>query len=178
MKKRNKGFMLIETLVVSTFIITVLIYLYIQFVNLKKSYDISFRYDTIPGLYSAKEIDKFINNNYGYADFLDEIDSNDNKYIKLINKNKCDFLYFFGNINYCEKLVSNLNIKTVLLASTDISKLKEKLKTDNPYSNELYLYVKNMNLSNVENSYILIVEYNDNTFAYVKIDKTVGEENE
>ena len=70
MKKRNKGFMLIETLVVSTFIISTLIYLYVQFTNLKKSYDISFRYDTIPGLYSAKEIDKFINNNYGYADFF------------------------------------------------------------------------------------------------------------
>ena len=44
MKKRNKGFILLETLVVSTFIITLLIYLYVQFSNLKKSYDISFRY--------------------------------------------------------------------------------------------------------------------------------------
>ncbi|MBE6160043.1 MAG: hypothetical protein E7157_03230 [Lactobacillales bacterium] len=178
MKKRNKGFMLIETLVVSTFIITVLIYLYIQFVNLKKSYDTSFSYDTIPGLYSAKEIDKFINNNYGYADFIEEVDSNDNKYIELVDENKCDYIYFSGNINYCDRLISNSNMKTVLLASTDISKLKENLKTNNPYSNELYLYVKNMNLKNLENSYILIVEYNDKTFSYVKIEKTVGEDNE
>ena len=78
MKKRNKGFILLETLVVSTFIITVLIYLYIQFTNLKKSYDISFRYDTISGLYGAKEIDKFINNNYGYTDFLEKIESEKN----------------------------------------------------------------------------------------------------
>lgn len=178
MKKRNKGFMLIETLVVSTFIITVLIYLYVQFTNLKRSYDISFRYDTIAGLYGAKEIDKFINNNYGYADFLAEIESNNNKYIEIINKNKCDYLYFSGNINYCEKLVSNLNVKTVLLASTDLTNLKEKLKTNNTYSNDLYLYIKNINPKQKGGSYIMIVEYNDNTFANIKIEKSAGEENE
>lgn len=177
MKKRNKGFMLIETLVVSTFIISTLIYLYVQFTNLKKSYDISFRYDTITGIYSAKEIDKFINNNYGYADFLEEIDSSSDKYIELINDNKCNLSYFSKNINYCEKLISNLNIKTVLLSSTNIDNLKEKLKTNNPYSNNLYLYIKNLNLKNIENYYILITEFNDNTFSYVKIEKNVGEEN-
>lgn len=178
MKKRNKGFMLIETLVVSTFIITVLIYLYVQFTNLKKSYDVSFRYDTISGLYGAKEIDKFINNNYGYTDFFEEIEKEENKYIEVINKKKCDYLYFAGNINYCEKLVNNLNIKTVLLASTDLTKLKEKLKTNNSYSNDLYLYVKNINPKQKGGSYIMIVEYNDKTFANVKIEKSVGEENE
>ena len=168
MKKRNKGFILLETLVVSTFIITVLIYLYIQFTNLKKSYDISFRYDTISGLYGAKEID----------DYLEEIESDENEYIEVINKNKCDYLYFSGNINYCEKLISNLNVKTVLLASTDLTNLKEKLKTSNPYSNDLYLYVKNINPKQKGGSYIMIVEYNDKTFANVKIEKSVGEENE
>lgn len=178
MKKRNKGFMLIETLVVSTFVITVLIYLYIQFVNLKKSYDISFRYDTIPGLYNTKEMDKFINNAYGYADFLEEVDSNDNKYIELVDKGKCDYLYFSNNVNYCENLVEKLNIKTLLFTSTNIDKLKEKLKTNNPYSNDLYIYIKNLNLKNIENSYILISEFNDNTFSYIKIEKNEGEDNE
>lgn len=178
MKKRNKGFMLIETLVVSTFIITVLIYLYVQFTNLKKSYDISFRYDTISGLYGAKEIDKFINNNYGYTDLFEEIESEKDNYIEVINKNKCDYLYFSENINFCEKLVSNLNIKTVLLSSTDLTNLKEKLKEKNPYSNDLYLYIKSINPKQKGGSYIMIVEYNDNTFANIKLEKSVGEENE
>lgn len=178
MKKRNKGFMLIETLVVSTFIITVLIYLYIQFTNLKKSYDISFRYDTISGLYGAKEIDKFVNNNYGYTDFFDEIESNENKYVEIINKNKCDFLYFSDNINYCEKLISNLNIKTVLITSSDLTNLKQTLKEKNPYSNNLYLYIKGINLKQKNDTYVMIVEYNDNTFANIKLEKSVGEENE
>ena len=178
MKKRNKGFILIETLVVSTFIISTLVYLYIQFVNLKKSYDTSFRYDTISGLYSAKEIDQFINENYGYSDFIDNDDFIENKYIELINKNKCDYLYFSDNINYCEQLVNKLNIKTVLLSSTDLTKLKEKLKNNNPYSNEFYHYIKKMNLKDIKNSYILIIEYNDNTFSYLKIEKTVGEDDE
>ena len=54
-KNNNKGFMLLETMIVSAFIITTLTFLYVQFSNLKKSYEESFKYDSIPELYKAKE---------------------------------------------------------------------------------------------------------------------------
>ena len=65
-----------------------------------------------------------------------------------------------------------------MLASTDLTNLKEKLKTSNPYSNDLYLYVKNINPKQKGGAYIMIVEYNDKTFANVKIEKNTGDENE
>lgn len=169
MKKNNKGFILLETLVVSTFIISTLVFLYVQFINLKKNYDTSFRYNTIPGLYKAKTIDKFIKENYGYGKFIDDISSSKNEFIEIYNSDdKCNFNYFSNNISFCESLHEKLEIKTVLISSNNINKLKEYLKDNNKYSNELYLYIKNETIKN-DNTYSLIVEYNDNSFASLDI---------
>ena len=43
MQKNNKGFVLVETLLVSVFILTTLIFLFIQFRTVKQSFDRSFR---------------------------------------------------------------------------------------------------------------------------------------
>ena len=171
MKKKSKGFMLLETLVVSTFIISTLIYLYIQFINLKKSYDISFRYDTIPGLYNLKEVDKFINTNYGYADFINNTDIITNGYTEIYNNNECNINFFSNNNNYCEKLMTSIGAKTILLAKIDLTTTKNNLKNNNPYSNNLYLYIKSINYTTNINTYLLIIEYNDNTFSNIKIEK-------
>ena len=60
MKKNTKGFMLVEFLVVSIFVLGTLIFLTVQFNNINKSYNRSFKYDTVSNLYSAKNIRKMI----------------------------------------------------------------------------------------------------------------------
>lgn len=163
-KNNNKGFMLLETMVVSAFIITTLIFLYVQFSNLKKSYDESFKYDTIPELFKTKEIDKFINNNYGYADLINDVKENEDNFIELYN-NSCNMSYFSKYNSYCNRLMNDMDVKTILLVSTDLSKLINKLKTNNKYSNGLYLYTKKINQSTNNNSYSLIVEFNDKKYT-------------
>lgn len=163
-KNNNKGFMLLETMVVSAFIITTLTFLYVQFSNLKKNYDESFKYDTIPELFKTKEIDKFINNNYGYADIINDVKESEDKYIELYN-NSCNMTYFSKYNSYCNRLMNDMNVKTILLVSTDLSKLINKLKTNNKYSNSLYLYIKKINQSTNNNSYSLIVEFNDKKYT-------------
>ena len=49
-KKNNKGFMLVETLIVATFLVTTLLFIYVQFNNITRTYDTSFRYNTVNGL--------------------------------------------------------------------------------------------------------------------------------
>ena len=93
MKNNNKGFVLLETLMVSSFIIVVLIYLYIQFSDVKQSYNTSFKYDTIQSLYSLKEVDKFINDKFGYNDLKTNVDNEENRYIELYNNNNLLHIY-------------------------------------------------------------------------------------
>ena len=56
----NRGFMLTETLIVATFLVTTLLFLYIQFNNVTKTYDTSFKYNTVNGLYAVNNIINYI----------------------------------------------------------------------------------------------------------------------
>lgn len=169
-KNNNKGFVLLETLVVSSFIITILIYLYVQFVSLKNSYDTSFRYDSIPNLYSLKQVDTFINKAYGYETLKSELaKSENNNYLELY-KNKCDLEYFSNNNSYCNKLMENLNIKTLLIINNNLASIKTRFKEHNPYSNGLYKYLKTIDPVLASKSYLLIAEFNDKSYAYLRVD--------
>jgi len=60
MIKNNKGFAITEVLILSTVIIGVLIFMYSQFKNINRSYQISFKYDTVEGMYLANNIINYI----------------------------------------------------------------------------------------------------------------------
>lgn len=170
MKKKNKGFLLLETIMVSTFIISTLVYLYVQFINLKKNYDISFRYDTITGLYNLKEIDKFISTNYGYIDLIEDVDSSTHHYIEIYNDDEINLSYFSSNSVYLKDLIHLMNAKTIIFYKNS-NELKNVLKDSNIYSNELYLYILKQNVVENNDYYTLLVEYNDNTFASINVEK-------
>lgn len=167
MKKINKGFILLETMVVSAFVISTLIFLYIQFVNLKNSYNNSFKYNTIPGLYAAKNVQNYINgHNYSYM--KKDASNSEVGYIELYNKKTCNLTYFQTEEEYCKKLMSELNIKTLLMTKESLDGLKNDLKEKDKYSNGLYMFTKKISNQNNAN-YRLIVEFNDDTFANLEI---------
>lgn len=63
MKKNNKGFTMLETLVASTLIVSTLVFLYIQFNNLVTGYDESFQFNTVQGIHHAKQLVKYYQTN-------------------------------------------------------------------------------------------------------------------
>ena len=73
MKKLNSsGFMLAETLIVTTFVAGILIFLFIQFTNLGKAYDDSYIYNTTEGLYALEDIKKYINTDLDLLLYIEE----------------------------------------------------------------------------------------------------------
>ena len=61
MKKMNKrGFMLTETLIVATMLISVLLILYIQFKSVNRSFTSSFSYNTVGSSYNLYNANKYI----------------------------------------------------------------------------------------------------------------------
>lgn len=168
-KVNNKGFMLLETLVVSAFVITILIYLYVQFVNLKNSYDKSLKYDSVSNIYSLKQVDSFINNNYGYGEFEEKIEKSQSNYIELYH-NSCELEYFSNNNSYCNKLMTDLNLKTLIMVNNRLDDIKNDFKQHNPYSNGLLTYMKSIDPVLASKSYLLIAEFKDNTYSMLKLD--------
>ena len=59
-KLSNKGFMLTETLIVATMLITVLLVMYLQFKVVMRSYNNSFKYNTVNNLHSLYNVKQYI----------------------------------------------------------------------------------------------------------------------
>lgn len=170
MKKiNNKGFLLLETLVVTTFVVAVLTYLYIQYINLKKNYNKSFTYNTVPGLLHAKEVDDFLNENLVYMYATSDLVSSQDKYIELASDNTCNLSYFSSNSSYCNSLINKMDIKTILLLPTNLTTPLNTLKNNSICSLEFYNYIKSIKVKNDNTKYILVFEYKDKTYANILI---------
>jgi hypothetical protein len=166
MKKNSKGFLLLETMLVSTFVISTLVFLYIQFVNLKNSYDTSFTYNTIPGLYATKNIKDYIKDN-NYSTIKKDVNKDTNNLIYIYNDNTCNTKYFNDTLDYCNELMKKLNVKKVIMTSKDLTNLKKGLK-ENDLDNELYNYIKKIKNS-ADYDYRLVAIFKDNTFTNLEL---------
>ena len=160
---KNKGFMLIETLITSTIVLGALIFLFIQFSSIKRTYENSFKYNTIPGLYKAKEIANFIiNDNKTNLTAIDE-------YITYEEINCTAY-----SSSFCSKLINKMEIKHMIITTNNIKSLQNKLNSDNysrdTFDNEKFKeYILSLDDIIASGNRRIIIEYNDNTFATVSI---------
>lgn len=160
--KNKKGFTLVEVLVVSIFIITTLVFLFTQFINLKKSYDNILVYNTVDGLYGTKNINDYLNtSNLMMKDIINTVDVND--YIDISDCSKSPLIYE----NFCNSLYNSLDVKKVIVTHEDLVEFKKVLKNNNDYSNNLKQYIDKTTVKGFENSYRLIVEYNNNNISSI-----------
>lgn len=165
----NKGFLLTELLVTATLVSTVLIFLYTQFYTIKRSYDTSFKYNTVNGLYALDNI----------RDFLEENDIyiltqglNTTSYIDLVENNLQT-----TNETYFNTLIQGLNIKYLLFTNQNIEGLIRQinngtaLTSDTNEYEDLKKFIKRIDYdsSDTSNNYRIIAEFNDNTFASILV---------
>lgn len=158
-KNNNKGFMLTEILVTSTLVCTVLIFLYSQFYNIKKGYDISFKYNTVNGLYAASNVKEYLNDN-GILDMQQELETS--PYIDL----KQDTTWI-KNPSYWNLLISYLNIESILFTKSDLTELVSNLKDIESVDENFKRFVRHIDFDSSSTSYRLIIQYNDDTFASI-----------
>lgn len=166
MKKSNqKGFLLVETLVVSIFILGSFVFLFVQFRNVNQSYQISFQYNAIDALYAAENLKKFYLND-NFDNMAQTYRTGKMKYADLTT---CPSS-MIKEVAYCQKLMEVLDVKTVLFTDSDTTYIKNVLDTStiDPSLKKFIKYIKN-DEEGVLLKYRLIVEMNDGTFASIKI---------
>ena len=62
-RMNNKGFLLAESLIVSTFVLTVLIFLFVQFKNLMVNHKQSYTYNSVENIYDLGSMADYFKNN-------------------------------------------------------------------------------------------------------------------
>lgn len=162
MKKRNnKGFMLAETLIVTTFVAGILIFLFIQFTNLGKSYDDSYIYNTPEGLYALEDMKEYINTD---SDLLLYIEENigTKKYIDLTD---CSL---FKNKEYCTNLIKIENIDKIFITTNDFDK-----ESITGYNEDFNTFINKI-IGEGSEKYRLVASFKNSMFATLRL----GDNNE
>ena len=155
MKKNNKGFLLVETLVVSTFCLTVLVILFLQFRTLIINYNNSFKYNTVEGIYNLKTIRECVDENS--VDL--NIDDGNNQYHIF----KSDDSNFKTNLGKCAVLMEQENINTLIYTDKKLSGIKGTLNKDNNLSPGMKKFISVLKDSDKNN--MLIAEFSDKVSA-------------
>ena len=158
--KNSKAFALVETLIVSTIIATILMYVFIQFNKVESKYDESFRYNGVDNLYNLDSINGYINslNSTTITNITTKIDNDD---IIIIDKNDDTYT----NIEYLDNqvdLLTNLDIKTLVLTKADINNID---------TSSLSKTLKNMikKIDNKSDNYRIIAEFNNGECATITV---------
>ena len=178
MKKNCQGFVLVETLIVAVFIVTIFTFLYTSVIPLLGTYESLMKADDIDIVYKLYHIRKAIYNE-------DDPDSILNKDYKKITTT--DFIKNAvcrdnnGNTITCsdthyQKLISNLDLENydlVYIKYSEDNSIINKVINDNAYSNiKDYLEKKKDSITND-----ILLLYDKNTYAIAHLNATIDVKN-
>ena len=169
MKKNNKGFLMVETVVVSSFVMFVLIVLYAQFSALLVNYNKSYTYNTSNNIYNLSAIRDYLieNQGEGQTALNSYLSGSKIPYIIIYSNGKCNSNISLSNASFCAELARAGKFKTILYTNSDVSELKEYINaSDNEVIKQKFKsFIAKIN--NVEYKNRLIAEYEDSTFGTI-----------
>lgn len=163
-KLNNLAFMLTETLIVSTFVTSALLYMFIQFKQTYQNYQRTFSYNTVNSLYATNQIKKYILD-VDFNNIKNRLDDENSQYINVTGC--ADDLFL--EPTYCNKLFTDLNVKDVYFTLEDITNLKDQFKLDYNVDAKTITFLDYITYDKNNNGYRLIVHFKDNTHATLKL---------
>ena len=189
MHKSNKGFVLVESIVVAIFVLGFLTFLIVNLLPLIGSYESALNYDTVESRYNVHLIRKMIlKDDFCKVRNLLNIGAN-SVYSYFTGDEMCEYL---KNKNYCRKLFSEdfLDVKEILITETQATDLRALsdlennandsdfqtyLKYETRVSREMRSYIKAMpSFSTVDSfAYLyqrrIIVRFGDGSLTNVEV---------
>lgn len=157
-KMNNRGFMLMETLIVATFLVTTLLFLYIQFNKVTKTYEDSFKYNTVNSLYATNNIAAYLKKE-GMGKIAEKL--NEQTYVDFTSCPKD----FFKEQGYCQVLLESLKVEKALFTKADLTNIKTNHKGLDQEMVSFINYLKDTSSP----KYRLIVKFQDGTFASINL---------
>ena len=130
-RKSEKGFMLLETLVVTVFIATLFAFIYQNTIPLFGEYKQRLKYDDIDSVYAADLFRQMILADYNYNDLVSGLGNDPSNIYKDISDCRKNVSgYNYENDELCEMLKQSLNISAIYLTHYDTNLLKQMEKDD------------------------------------------------
>jgi hypothetical protein len=188
----NRGFVMVETIIVAVFVIGICTFLFANFLPLIGDYERVSDYDSLNSKYKIHEIRKMllrdINNNRVLANIFSDLPNDKGYNIYSMEQKEiagdtitshqlCDKL---DSINYCNNLLGEnyLGVKDIIITKFKLSKIKAAIKDVNGKRNLKdyidYLPSYSKYGSRYNNYYRLIVSFNDGSIANIEVQYEIG----
>ena len=159
-KKNNKGFMLVETLIVTVFVAGVLIYMFIQYSNLSENYQNTYKYNTVEKLYALEDVRDYILSDDEVVSYID-MSLRDSLRLDISN------CAMFKDVNYCKKMFELENIDKIIITNNLIDK-----NAFSDYTQDIIDFVNKIKPEGKE-GYRIIARFKDSTFATLRFGNRV-----
>lgn len=163
-KLNNKGFMLTETLVVASFVIATLVFFYIQFRTVNKSYNISFKYNTVEELYALGNVKNYLKNN-GLSTVTSMVTNAQDEYVDIT---KCSS-YYLAESDYCLALMSTLNVKQIIVTKENLDTFKNITNSVDTLSEDMKQFISVIKYNTDDIGFRLIAEFQNGTYATIAL---------
>lgn len=136
--KNQKGFVLVETLIVSVFVMALFTMLYTNVIPLIGQYEKRENYDDIDSKYTAHWVRKMVLD-YGTDYLKNSVQLTNPNYNGYLDITGCKELTF-TDTNYCNTLKDKFNISKMYVTTYDLTKVKQNIINEN-ISNEFKNYI-------------------------------------
>lgn len=163
MIKNNKGFAITEVLIISTVVIGVLIFMYTQFKNINRSYQYSFKYDTVEGMYLANNIVNYVSDNL-YDQLVEALNNSEVGYLDIT---ECDTSQI-ATSTFCVSLFEKSKVERVLFTEEN---LKQTKATMTDLTEDIQDYINQIQINDIQNDHRIIIKYKDKTFATMRFNR-------
>ena len=172
--KNNRGFLLAESLVVSTFVLTVLIFLVVQYQNLMTTYKNNTDYNNPEAIYNLGSFGQYLNADPSRLTSLSN-SLGSNAYIRVYDKSSGGCNVNLGLGTFCDTIFNAAGAKKVIYVGSDLTNLKNYIKNnDDSYLNQsLRDFIRRIDADAIENKGRLIAQFDNGYYATVALDTEV-----
>ena len=172
--KNNKGFLLAESLVVSTFVLTVLIFLFVQYQNLMTTYKNNTNYNNPEAIYNLGSVGQYLNADASRLTSLSN-SLGSNAYIRVYDKSSGGCNVNLGLGTFCDTIFNAAGAKKVIYVGSDLTSLKNYIKNnDDSYLNQsLRDFIRRIDADAIENKGRLIAQFDNGYYATIALDTEV-----
>ena len=153
-KNNNKGFLLAESLITATFVLTVLIYLFSQFKNLMIEYKNNYRYNCVQDIYNLGSLSKYLTNNNFSSEY------------GIIYQNERSSLGY--NFN---SMAQDMEIDYLIFEDSDMEKVKENINEYDSIDQDMIDFIERIKTTKIENKGRLIAKFTNGNFATIVMEK-------
>ena len=166
--KNEKGFLLAEALIVSTFVLTILIVLFIQFSNLTNNYKNSYSHNNVEALYDLSSVATYLKNNqYDLASKL----TTEKPFVILYENGKCNM--DAGLVDtFCDEFMSEMGAKTIIYTYSDVNPIQYYVNNNqtNNIGQKLREFISKIDAKEVQNKGRLFAEFTNDTYSTIAFD--------